>query len=1533
MTESAALERVMRQTLAMKQAGDIEGLIETLWHSLRGLGFDFVSCALLLMDDTQDRLTSYNIWETQFLAQAGGSIDEGRSLGEDLHLYVLHTSLLDAPVRYETAIEAWRHGTVESHVLSDADLSELKARNLKRYGHAPDAYPIRFYLHVPFENGVFTLRTHHSDTDQFTADQIDFLKRLVDIFSVGYSRYLDMLQLERDRAIQRVRAEVFRMEKSEDITQIVEVIWDELVNLGYDLYRCGIAIYDEARNFYGGYYALVRNEELLGKVSSSNFFRLTDRVLITSVESSLDEGSVLRSELIQAWKQGRPYVFLLDEYEKKENVYGWFNRFHDTKVLPEEMPDLFYIYIPYQQGMFSVASTNLDVHQFSEDDKALFGRFGDAFGEGYTRFLELREREVQQAVGRVRGQVLGMRNSADILSIITLFSQELRSLNQDFTSCAVSIVDEEADRVRVFGLTPSEARTFTHPLAIRMEIIEDHSVLDRLIEMDGPVHIEDVVDGFDISYTTESLKDSPTIADRDIPLGILHRNDADVQDALVGYRRRWGVDFPESSIPRSLIRVPFSGGRMIVVGLEPNKYTQRDVEVAVAFADAIALGVSRFNDFQRIEQRNREREIERVVERVQNQVAAMRKSSDIVDFVAHLGQQFRDVNIDFLTYSISVIDEEADLVRLYAIGFDQSFRKWPFEMARRLDRSVVDRLTDIHDPVLIYDVVPGVDLAYTVESLEGSQVHKERDLPPRFVTRTEKEAQDMLPLYQSRWTDAWTVEQVPRNVIRVPFSHGSIALAAFDDKKMNHVQRDMDIVATLADAISLGFTRFLDFQNLERRNRELEIERGLERIQGAVQAMTQSADLVRVIPLLGEELDRLNIDYNLYCSVNIVDREANRVRVFCSDPRARYDADQGLVFSSDLSQETGIKNIPLVAWHHPFERFGPEVLKRIEQEDGPLSITGVQKDGDWVAYVSQPLDSYHGNLQQVDQTVIQSRTEEESKKSAQALSRVWKTDFEATTTPRSVLRVPFSAGTIAMTDTRPDRFTEQDARILERFAEAFSHGYTRYLDFRNLEERNRELEIERGLERIQNAVQAMTQSADLVRVIPLLSIALDNLGLEFTNCSVSIVDQEAHCVHVFATASPSSIEEMAAEENIPFSPDKPLSIEQLKKILRAPLSDSSRIVNLDSKALEHVEHENEPIWIVDIPGAGNLAVTHLNTPIDSHHGRLQQIDQTCITRRTAEEARKISKELKSLWGFGNKWMMVRSTLRTPFPAGTIALTSHNPDHFTQEDARIFERFAEAFSYGYKRYQDFRQLEEQNRALVRANQVKSEFLANMSHEIRTPMNAVINFSSLILEGVYGDITEDMRDAVEEIDRNGESLLNLINDILDISKIEAGGMKLQLSDCVPEDCIENAIVAMLHQAEEKGLVLVSEVETELPILQADDRRLTQHVLINLVKNAVKFTQEGEIRVGAKVEADCVLFWVADTGIGIPESEHEHIFEMFSQVDGSVTREAEGTGLGLAIARKFVEMHKGEMGVESVVGDGSRFWFTIPRHPSVP
>jgi len=238
----------------------------------------------------------------------------------------------------------------------------------------------------------------------------------------------------------------------------------------------------------------------------------------------------------------------------------------------------------------------------------------------------------------------------------------------------------------------------------------------------------------------------------------------------------------------------------------------------------------------------------------------------------------------------------------------------------------------------------------------------------------------------------------------------------------------------------------------------------------------------------------------------------------------------------------------------------------------------------------------------------------------------------------------------------------------------------------------------------------------------------------------------------------------------------------------------------------------------------------------------------------------------------------------------------------------------------------RQLEGKNRELEVANRHKSQFLANMSHELRTPLNAILGYTELVLDEIYGPVPERLREVLGRVQENGRHLLRLINDVLDLSKIEAGELRLSLADYSLADVVQSAVTAVEPLAAEKGLGLRAVVPEGLPLGRGDERRLLQ-VLLNLVGNAVKFTTAGEVRVAARLVGGAFEVSVSDTGPGIPEGEQERIFEEFHQVDSSSTRQAGGTGLGLAIARRIVALHGGRIGVRSQPGQGSTFSVLLP------
>ncbi len=267
-----------------------------------------------------------------------------------------------------------------------------------------------------------------------------------------------------------------------------------------------------------------------------------------------------------------------------------------------------------------------------------------------------------------------------------------------------------------------------------------------------------------------------------------------------------------------------------------------------------------------------------------------------------------------------------------------------------------------------------------------------------------------------------------------------------------------------------------------------------------------------------------------------------------------------------------------------------------------------------------------------------------------------------------------------------------------------------------------------------------------------------------------------------------------------------------------------------------------------------------------------------------------------------------------------------PDHLVE----LLQTFAAQSVLAINNAKLFQDIEDKGRQLEIADRHKSEFLANMSHELRTPLNAILGYTELIIDGIYGEVSEQIEDVLKRLHKNGRHLLSLINDVLDISKIEAGQLELAIEDYSMEELVMSAHHSVESLATEKGLELNISLPADLPRGRGDRQRLGQ-VLLNLLGNAIKFTDAGEVRVNVAVEAgnekDSFVVAVSDTGPGLSVEDRDIIFREFKQVDGSSTREKGGTGLGLSIARRIVDMHGGSIWVESAAHKGSTFKFSIP------
>jgi GAF domain-containing protein len=389
----------------------------------------------------------------------------------------------------------------------------------------------------------------------------------------------------------------------------------------------------------------------------------------------------------------------------------------------------------------------------------------------------------------------------------------------------------------------------------------------------------------------------------------------------------------------------------------------------------------------------------------------------------------------------------------------------------------------------------------------------------------------------------------------------------------------------------------------------------------------------------------------------------------------------------------------------------------------------------------------------------------------------------------------------------------------------------------------------------------------------------------------------------------------------------------LDTVLTTIVSRAAELAGTDGGAIYEYDDATEQFRLRAEQGlAGGLVAARREVGIRKGEGAIGRL---AVTREPihiadiAQDGAYQSRLRDVLLGAGIRSLLAVPLLREDRLIGGLVVNRKQPGEFAPEVIALLKTFATQSALAIQNARLFRELADKSHQLEVASQHKSEFLANMSHELRTPLNAIIGFSEVLTERMFGELNEKQDEYLKDIYASGTHLLSLINDILDLSKIEAGRMELELTDFDLPTALDNALTLVRERAGRRRITLQASVDERLGEVRADERKIRQ-VVLNLLSNAIKFTPEGgRIEVRAAPADGSVEVSVSDTGVGIAPEDQDAVFEEFRQVGTSAAKQ-EGTGLGLALCRKFVELHGGKIWVQSEVGRGSTFTFTIPVRP---
>jgi signal transduction histidine kinase len=383
----------------------------------------------------------------------------------------------------------------------------------------------------------------------------------------------------------------------------------------------------------------------------------------------------------------------------------------------------------------------------------------------------------------------------------------------------------------------------------------------------------------------------------------------------------------------------------------------------------------------------------------------------------------------------------------------------------------------------------------------------------------------------------------------------------------------------------------------------------------------------------------------------------------------------------------------------------------------------------------------------------------------------------------------------------------------------------------------------------------------------------------------------------------------------------------LESVLNTLVESAARLCEADTAAI--AREKNEYYYIVASYGFPPGFRDYIDS-VPMERGRGSMFGRVLLERKPVQvvdvlvDPEYAMHELQKRAGY--RTVLGVPLMREGVPIGLLNVGRTSVRPFTKRQIELATTFADQAVIAIENVRLFDEIQDKSRQLEVASQHKSQFLANMSHELRTPLNAILGYTELMADGAYGEPSEKMFGILKRLEANGKHLLGLINDVLDLSKIEAGQLVLELSDYSVRDIAQTVRSTLEPLAADKKLAFKVEVPPELPPGHGDGRRLTQ-VLINLVGNAIKFTDAGEVAIKAEANNGSFHLSVRDTGPGISAADQAKLFQEFQQADNAITKKKGGTGLGLAISKRIIEMHGGKIWVESQPGQGSTFAFTLP------